>query len=137
MTAAATVHRTNFDDRLPWLAGLHTPEEDQAFFSTIVFDRCEVWGAFQSDILTGFIAFTASEVEHLFVLPTCQDQGIGSKLLAHAQSRRSALSLWTFQRNSAARRFYERRGFVATEQTDGSQNEEREPDIRYVWSAPK
>jgi hypothetical protein len=33
-----------------------------------------------------------------------------------------------------ARRFYERRGFVLTEETDGSRNEEREPDARYVWS---
>ena len=44
------------------------------------------------------------------------------------------LQLWTFQCNLGARRFYERRGFVLTEETDGSRNEEREPDARYVWS---
>jgi hypothetical protein len=45
------------------------------------------------------------------------------------------LTLWTFQRNTAARAFYERRGFTAVELTDGSSNEESEPDVRYVWTA--
>jgi len=28
----AMVHRASFDERLPWLAGLHTPEEDLHYF---------------------------------------------------------------------------------------------------------
>jgi hypothetical protein len=32
-----------------------------------------------------------------------------------------------------ARRFYERHGFVAVEHTDGAGNEEREPDVRFLW----
>ena len=47
----------------------------------------------------------------------------------------TGLQLWTFQVNEAARRFYERQGFVAAESTDGSGNEERSPDVRYTWSA--
>ena len=43
------------------------------------------------------------------------------------------LSLWTFQVNGAARRFYERHGFTEVERTDGSHNDEHEPDVRYVW----
>lgn len=42
--------------------------------------------------------------------------------------------LWTFQRKARARRFYKARGFVAVEQTDGSRNEEKEPDVRYLWT---
>jgi hypothetical protein len=44
------------------------------------------------------------------------------------------LQLWTFQRNAQVRRFYESRGFVLVEETDGAGNEEREPDARYLWS---
>ena len=44
----------------------------------------------------------------------------------------SCLSLWTFQRNAAARRFYERRGFTLVEETDGSRNMEKEPDALYA-----
>jgi hypothetical protein len=42
--------------------------------------------------------------------------------------------LWTFERNHRARSFYEKRGCVAIEFTDGSRNEERTPDVRYQWS---
>ena len=38
-----------------------------------------------------------------------------------------------FQRNTPARRFYERRGIRPVESTDGAENEERGPDVRYVW----
>jgi hypothetical protein len=44
MDAAARVVRTAFDQALPALAGLHTPEEDQWFFRERVFRACEVWG---------------------------------------------------------------------------------------------
>lgn len=43
------------------------------------------------------------------------------------------LQLWTFQVNGPAQRFYERHGFIAVERTDGSGDEQHEPDIRYVW----
>jgi hypothetical protein len=43
------------------------------------------------------------------------------------------LRLWTFASNAGAQRFYERHGFVETRRTDGRDNEERAPDILYVW----
>jgi putative acetyltransferase len=136
MDAAAIVHRASFDERLPWLAGLHTPDEDRAYFRSAVFDECEVWGTFDGPALTGFIAFRAGWIDQLYVLPAYQGRGIGGSLLEVAQARHSELSLWTFQKNEIARRFYEQRGFAAAELTDGARNEEREPDIRYVWRRP-
>ena len=48
------------------------------------------------------------------------------------------MRLWTLQKNIAARRFYEARGFRLVELNEGWNNEEREPDALYVWSgAPK
>ncbi|MYU47846.1 GNAT family N-acetyltransferase, partial [Streptomyces sp. SID7803] len=44
------------------------------------------------------------------------------------------LALYAFQRNAAARAFYERHGFIAVAFDDGSRNEEKEPDVRYRWS---
>ena len=60
MDAAAVVYRISYDDRLPWLAGRHTPEEDEAFFRTRVIQNCDVWGASDLDRLVGFIAIPDS-----------------------------------------------------------------------------
>jgi GNAT superfamily N-acetyltransferase len=136
MGAVAAVHRASFDDRLAWLAGLHTPEEDRAYFRSVVFDECELWGTFDGPALTSFIAFREGWIDQLYVLPAYQGRGLGRALLEIAWGRYPELNLWTFQRNAIARRFYERQGFVAVELTDGARNEEREPDIRYIWRRP-
>jgi putative acetyltransferase len=136
MDRVAIIHRTSFDERLPWLAGLHTPAEDRAFFRDRVFAAGEVWGAIDEDII-GFIAFREGWVDQLYVLPHRQNQGAGGALLHVAKAASPSLLLWTFQRNTLARRFYGRQGFVAVRETDGSDNEEREPDILYQWERKK
>jgi GNAT superfamily N-acetyltransferase len=131
---AAGVHRAAFDDRLPWLRGLHTPDEDRWFWRERVFPSCTVWGAAVDGALVGVIAFRKGWVEQLYVLPEAQGRGVGTALLAIAKSAHARLSLWAFQSNSGARRFYEKQGFVAVRERDGSMNEEQEPDVLYVWS---
>lgn len=133
MDAAAAIHRASFDRALPWLAGLHTPEEDRAFYRTQMFRSCQVWGAGQRGALAGIIAFRRDWVDQLYVLPDMQRCGVGRALLRVAQGAFPLLDLWTFQRNLPARRFYEANGFVALRETDGSGNEEREPDVLYRW----
>ena len=132
MDQAATIHRKAFDERLPWLSGLHTPEEDRIFFRERVFANCEVWGAIDDGVI-GFIAFRNGWIDQLYVLPHRQKSGVGQVLLQVAKAASTSLRLWTFARNEAARRFYEKHGFVAVEETDGSRNEEREPDVLYQW----
>jgi hypothetical protein len=69
-------------------------------------------------------------VEHLYVQPDFQRAGIGSALLEVAKSRRpGGLRLWVFQRNHGARAVYARHGFTEVRFTDGSDNEEQEPDV--------
>ncbi|TVZ63128.1 ribosomal protein S18 acetylase RimI-like enzyme [Rhizobium mongolense USDA 1844] len=133
MDRAAIILRTSFDERLPWLAGLHTPAEDRAYFRQRVFSECEVWGALDEEIV-GLIAFRTDWIDQLYVLPFWQGQGAGEALLQVAKGAASSLQLWTFQKNTLARRFYEKRGFVLVNETDGSDNEEREPDALYRWS---
>jgi GNAT superfamily N-acetyltransferase len=134
MEEASRVHRKSFDHQLPWLIGLHTPDEDARFFRERVFKECSVWGAVDAGVIVGIIAFTSDWVNQLYVLPDAQRRGIGSKLLAVAQAEAANLQLWTFQKNVLARKFYEAKGFVAIKQTDGSENQEKEPDVLYAWS---
>ena len=117
MDAAARVVRTAFDQALPSLAGLHTPEEDQWFFRERV-----------------FIAFREGWIDQLYVLPEAQRRGVGKDLLQVAQNAFDRLQLWTFQRNAPARRFYKARGFALIQETDGAGNEEKEPDALYLWT---
>ena len=134
MDAAARVHRSAFDHALPWLRGLHTPDEDRWFYRERVFRTCKLWGAFDRGIMTGIIAFRDDWIDQLYVLPDAQGRGVGSELLEFAKRASDRLQLWTFQRNARARRFYESRGFALVEQTDGAGNEEKEPDARYLWT---
>jgi len=76
----------------------------------------------------------AVDRDALAAADTWRGRGLGDRFVALAKQRRpDGLELWTFQVNGPARRFYERHGFVAVERTDGRDNEEQEPDIRYVW----
>ena len=108
MDQVALVHRASFDGRVPWLAGLHTPSEDRAYFLDQVFPRHEVWGAFDNGLI-GFIAFREGWIDQFYVLPARQGAGAGGMLLDIAKAAFPELHLWTFQRNVPARRFYEKR----------------------------
>ena len=134
MDEAARVFRISFDRALPTLRSLHTPDEDRAFFRERLFAACEVWGSFEDGAMTGFVAFREGWIEQLYVLPGAQRRGFGTSLLKIAQDAFDNLQLWTFQRNATARQFYQSRGFALVRETDGSDNEEREPDALYLWT---
>jgi GNAT superfamily N-acetyltransferase len=136
MDAAARVHRAAFDHALPWLTGLHTSDEDRWFYRERVFTECHVHGAFEGGALAAIIAFRSDWIDQLYVLPQVQGRGVGSELLQVAKRAFDCLQLWTFQRNLKARRFYEARDFALVEETDGTRNEEKEPDARYLWTRP-
>lgn len=95
----------------------------------------EVWVAVdaQEDVVAA-MALAPGWVDQLYVAPVWTGRGLGSRLLRLAQERQpEGLQLWVFESNVSAQRFYERHGFVAVERTDGAGNEERAPDVRYVW----
>lgn len=120
---------------MPWLAVVHTPEEDAAYFRDRVLPSCAVLVAVSGDAFAGFAARRADWIDHLYIDPPFWLRGAGSALIGAVKEGQPRLHLRTFQRNSMARRFYERHGFRAAEFTDGASNEEREPDVRYLWEA--
>jgi GNAT superfamily N-acetyltransferase len=131
MEVAAVVYRTAFDNALPSLTGLHTPDEDRRFFRERLFKTCDLRGAFDQAEMIGIIAFREDWIDQLYVLPKSQRRGVGTELLQVAQRSFPRLHLWTFQCNARARRFYEKNGFALVENTDGTGNEEKEPDALY------
>jgi putative acetyltransferase len=136
--ALAGILRAAMRGAMPWLPGLHTPEDDRRFLRDNVLPEKEVWVAERDDAVTGFTALGTRGglefMEHLYVSPEHQRRGIGSELMQRAKERHpSGFRLWVFQRNVGARDFYERHGLRLVELTDGSGNEEREPDALYEW----
>src|SRR5687768_5356923 len=128
----ARVMRSTYD-RMRFIPRLHTLEEDLAYVTGLFADH-EAWVADDGDHVVGFAILSADQVLQIHVEPDRQGQGIGSRLLDHAKERRpNGFSLWTFQKNVGARRFYERHGLELVQETDGQGNEEREPDVQYAW----
>jgi ribosomal protein S18 acetylase RimI-like enzyme len=130
--AVAALHRLSREHAMPFMRGLHTVEEDRAFFGERVFRDCVVWVAERNGEILGMCAFRDGWLDHLYVHPAHHGNGIGTGLLRKALDANELLQLWVFQSNEKAIRFYERRGFTLVRTTDGSGNEERHPDALYV-----
>ncbi len=114
---------------------IHPPEDMVIHFSTVVFPSAATWVARSSGDVLGVLVSNPGWVDHLYVAPEHTGKGIGTLLLEAAMAQAETLDLWTFESNLAARRFYERHGFVVVDRTDGD-NEEGAPDVRYRWCGP-
>jgi ribosomal protein S18 acetylase RimI-like enzyme len=118
---------------LEFLPKLHTAEEDRAHLTGVVAEQ-DVWVAEDEGEIVGFIALKDDLGTFFYVTPEAHRRGIGSALFEHVQGERPAgFTFWVFQANEAARAFYEKRGCVPVEFTDGAGNEEKTPDVRYEW----
>jgi ribosomal protein S18 acetylase RimI-like enzyme len=132
--AVAETHLTARRHALPYLPDVHTDAETHTWVAEVMLPQQEVWVAEIDGEVAGFAAIHEGWLAHLYIAPAHQGKGLGSALLDLAMTRNpGGLQLYAFQRNERARRFYEQRGFVAEWFGDGSENEEREPDVRYRW----
>lgn len=113
---------------------VHTDDDARSWVTHWDLATTTVWVAHVNDQMVGYVRWTSTWVDDLYVLPQAQGRGVGGALLELVKSRLSAgFSLWVFESNRSARDFYHRHGLVRLERTDGSANEERAPDIRLVW----
>ena len=132
--AIADIHLSARAEAMPYLPRPHTDAETRNWFAAVVGDRPSAWWvARQAGRVIGYLLIDGEELAHLYVHPEAQRRGVGSALMRKARSlspRRIALV--TFQRNANAQAFYEKHGFRVVRRTEG-ENEEGEPDVRYVW----
>ena len=114
---------------------VHDADDVRGHFASHVVSECELWLAVdERGELAGILVLDGDWVDQLYVDPQHTGRGIGSSLLDVAKRERPhGLRLWTFQSNAGAQRFYLRHGFVEADRTDGRDNEERAPDILYVY----
>ena len=57
-----------------------------------------------------------NEIAELYIDPFFVNQGIGSKLMEFAMRQMHCDYLWVLEKNAGAIRFYQRHGFVLTEE---------------------
>ncbi len=130
--AVVRIFRESRAEAMPWLPVLHTKKEDTAFFARALAGEAFV---FEADFeVAGFMVFDKDALVALYVDPRMQRRGIGSALFRRAQEERSdGFRFWVFRDNLRARMFYEARGAEMLYTTNGRNNEERAPDVRYEW----
>ncbi|MFD2090608.1 GNAT family N-acetyltransferase [Blastococcus deserti] len=131
----AAIHTRSRAAAMPWLAVLHDEAETRGWMRGVVLAHQQVLVAERDGRPVGFAAVEGEWLEQLYVAPESIGTGVGQALLdAVKADRPTGLSLYVFARNTRARRFYEAAGFVLVAESDGRDNEEREPDCTYRWS---
>ncbi|HWA62023.1 MAG TPA: GNAT family N-acetyltransferase [Caulobacteraceae bacterium] len=119
--------------RAAFLPPLHDADENLRFVRDELMVQNEVWVSEAGGEVVGYVAFSGGWLSHLFVHPDHQGKGVGAALLSRVIADGRERQLWTFAGNARARAFYERRGWVLAERTDGQGNEHGQPEVRYVW----
>jgi len=131
----ATVYIASRRGAAAWLPTVGTDAEIRAFVVDKMVPQQETWVAEIGGRIVAVLVLGVDMVDQFYVAPDEQRRGVGGAMLAHAKLLRPAgLRLWAFQRNTPARRFYEARGFIAKQFTDGATNMEREADVLYQWT---
>lgn len=134
--ALAAIFSASRRAAMPWLRHVHSEAEEAAFITGIALPRARVWVAEVDGRPAGFLAREDAWIAHLYLGPAHWRRGLGGALLAAARhDAPPLLRLYTFQRNLAARAFYEKHGFRAVTLGDGSGNMEAEPDVLYECRA--
>ncbi|MEU4953651.1 GNAT family N-acetyltransferase [Streptomyces lavendulae] len=135
--AAAEVWLRSFAAALPTVRCAHDEADVHNWFARVLVPRYETWVAVSDGNAVGLMVLNGEELKQLYLDPAWRGRGLGDRFLSLAKEQQpGGLTLWTFQVNTSAHRFYERHGFTAVERTDGMRNDEREPDVRYLWQPP-
>ena len=110
----------------------HTVEQQRAYLLGTIVPSNRVVVALAGGRVVGFIAASYERIDQLYVHLDYQGLGIGSRLLQWAKDNsRGRLSLFTFERNDRAQKFYEARGFQIVGR--GFEEAWQLPDISYEW----
>jgi RimJ/RimL family protein N-acetyltransferase len=111
---------------------IHSFEEHVAFLNNILSKNNKIYIGIHNAKVVGMIAFNENEVNQLYIHIDYQGKGLGKRFLELAKTNsKGRLTLFTFEVNHKAQRFYEKNGFKII--GSGYENEENLDDIKYEW----
>ncbi|MHC4550805.1 MAG: GNAT family N-acetyltransferase [Planctomycetota bacterium] len=131
--ALVEMWRASFE-RAVGIVDPHPCEEQLAYLERKVVPENRVLVVVEeaSSDVVGFLAVNQEQIAQLYVHVDYQGRGIGSSLLRYAKEHsHGRLRLFTFEANTDAQRFYERRGFKVIAR--GFEEAWQLADLEYEW----
>ncbi|WP_308640121.1 GNAT family N-acetyltransferase [Paenibacillus silvisoli] len=111
---------------------IHSVESHVYFLNHMLPEHFQVELVLVDEQVVGIMAYNEREISQLYIHVDYQGMGIGQALIKKATNQSSGrLTLYTFEVNTIAQRFYEKHGFNVIAR--GHENEENLPDILYEW----
>ncbi|AZU62838.1 N-acetyltransferase [Neobacillus mesonae] len=112
---------------------IHSFENHLHFLNHVLSEQFQIDLVLVAEKVVGMIVYNDKEISQLYIHVDYQGRGIGQTLLDKAKAHSSGrLTLYTFDVNEKAQRFYEKNGFQIIAR--GHENEENLPDILYEWA---
>jgi ribosomal protein S18 acetylase RimI-like enzyme len=113
---------------------IHSFENHVNFLNHILAKNFQIDLALMDLKVVGMIAYNHTEISQLYIHIDYQGIGLGQTLLDLAKrNSMGRLTLYTFEVNKVAQRFYEKHGFKMIGK--GHENEENLADILYEWKS--
>ncbi|KZE69185.1 GNAT family acetyltransferase [Fictibacillus phosphorivorans] len=110
----------------------HSFENHVHFINHILSEDHKIELAVMGEEVIGMIAYNETQINQLYIHIGYQNKGVGNTLLERAKKNSTGrLTLYTFEVNKNAQRFYEKNGFSVIGR--GHENEENLPDLLYEW----
>ena len=136
--AIADVYLRSRTQLVAFVPFIHSLESLQEWVRNALLPKEHVIVAEEKGVIIGMMSLTKDHgigwIKQLYIHPEAVGHGIGTLMLIKAKSiLGSPIHLFTFEKNTGARRFYERHGFKAIDVS--SDNEEKRPAVLYEWIA--
>jgi GNAT superfamily N-acetyltransferase len=130
--AACAAIQNAWIDATEWMVRVHPAGDMLRHYREDLLPTCALLVAGRGPDGFAFVG-PDGEIPAFYVAEGARGAGLGAALMGAAKALRpGGLTLWTFEANAGARRFYAREGFREVGRTPGA-NEEGLPDVLLAW----
>ena len=96
--------------------------------------QAEVYVYEENGIIEGFVGMQENYVAGIFIEKSVRSRGIGKQLLDYIKEIRSTIFLKVYQKNKRAIMFYQREGFIITD--EGLDKDTGQCEYTMTWERP-